>query len=226
MKHTHRGTCQACGRVQAITRSPYASNVIAKHGYTVEWGFFNGVCQGSLNYPLEQEHTLTDQLIVKLRERAVEADKLAVDIEAGKVELQWYKRGPAFAKIPCKREELDAYRVKEQIEAAAYNAKMVARGARDHASMLAGLSAHRFGQPLYPVSSKPALGVGTRVRIGGKKGWIGEVLEIRNDVAQGCGPFLNGRVMPHAILKRPDGSRIALPVRTIRMSAIVSQPAT
>jgi hypothetical protein len=34
-KHTHRGTCQACGAVQAMM----INGVLAKHGYTVDWGF-------------------------------------------------------------------------------------------------------------------------------------------------------------------------------------------
>ena len=42
--HTHRGHCQLCGRVQAIDS---ASGITAKHGYTVEFGYFSGTCPGS-----------------------------------------------------------------------------------------------------------------------------------------------------------------------------------
>lgn len=36
---THNGTCQACGRQHAVN---VKSGKLAKHGYTVDWGFFNG----------------------------------------------------------------------------------------------------------------------------------------------------------------------------------------
>lgn len=49
MKATHQGHCQLCGRFQ---RLPGGS--LAKHGYTVEFNFFNGVCPGSHHLPYEQ----------------------------------------------------------------------------------------------------------------------------------------------------------------------------
>lgn len=48
MKATHSGTCQACGSFQKLP-----GGVLAKHGYTVAWGFFSGVCAGSRHLPFE-----------------------------------------------------------------------------------------------------------------------------------------------------------------------------
>jgi hypothetical protein len=47
-KATHSGTCQACGSAQKLP-----GGVLAKHGYTVRWGFFSGVCPGSGRKPFE-----------------------------------------------------------------------------------------------------------------------------------------------------------------------------
>lgn len=47
-KATHRGTCQICGSVQLLP-----GGFLAKHGYTVKWGFFSGVCPGSGRRPFE-----------------------------------------------------------------------------------------------------------------------------------------------------------------------------
>lgn len=43
-KHTHQGHCQLCDRLQAVRNG---SQMLAKHGYTKRWGFFNGTCPGS-----------------------------------------------------------------------------------------------------------------------------------------------------------------------------------
>ena len=47
-KATHSGECQKCGASQKLP-----SSVLAKHGYNVTWGFFNGVCGGSGHDPFE-----------------------------------------------------------------------------------------------------------------------------------------------------------------------------
>jgi hypothetical protein len=63
--HTHRGHCQACGRVQAVDT---ANNLLAKHGYTVDFGYFDGVCTGSDRKPLEVDKSFTEATIVRISE--------------------------------------------------------------------------------------------------------------------------------------------------------------
>lgn len=46
---THYGTCQLCGSLQ---KAP--GGYLAKHGYDVQYGFFNGVCRGSHELPYEE----------------------------------------------------------------------------------------------------------------------------------------------------------------------------
>lgn len=58
MKATHRGTCQVCSRVQKLP-----DGKLAKHGYQVLGGFFEGVCFGSHNLPLEQDKALVEKSI-------------------------------------------------------------------------------------------------------------------------------------------------------------------
>lgn len=48
-KSTHTGECQCCGRRQMLP-----NGVLSTHGYTVDWGFFNGVCQGAHQLPFEK----------------------------------------------------------------------------------------------------------------------------------------------------------------------------
>lgn len=74
MTATHNGTCQACGRSHAIR----ANGLLAKHGYTVEYGFFNGTCSGSDHPPLELQTGHNEQVVINLREWADKQDAAAV----------------------------------------------------------------------------------------------------------------------------------------------------
>jgi hypothetical protein len=62
---THNGTCQACGRQHA-----FYNGSVAKHGYTVEHGFFNGVCWGAEKAPAEHSIDLTRSTIETLTKEA------------------------------------------------------------------------------------------------------------------------------------------------------------
>ena len=64
-KATHKGTCQVCGRLQKL---PAGS--LSKHGYTVEWGYFSGVCPGAHELPLEQDRSVLDRIMVELEAEA------------------------------------------------------------------------------------------------------------------------------------------------------------
>jgi hypothetical protein len=57
---------------------------LAKHGYTVEGGYFSGTCHGSHSKPLQVERTLTDSTVKGLRKAAVRADAMIVELQAGR----------------------------------------------------------------------------------------------------------------------------------------------
>ena len=70
-KATHNGTCQICGNEQAVTAKGY----IAKHGYTVEFGYFEGTCPGSGELPLEKGEAAALDMMLHLDNQA-ERDEL------------------------------------------------------------------------------------------------------------------------------------------------------
>lgn len=79
--HTHRGTCQACGRLQAVDNS---SRNVAKHGYTVDFGYFHGNCPGGQGYvPAEFDVALTHQTIVNCSHAAEKHDHSAAKLKSG-----------------------------------------------------------------------------------------------------------------------------------------------
>lgn len=205
-----------------------ADGKLAKHGYTVDYGFFNGICRGAGNLPLEIEKTLTEATMTWLLEKvAPAAEKRAADLEAGTIAPVWYKESRAFGKterVSVAREALPDHEIKRQLSNAIFHAKQEAIHARRHAQMLAERITARHGQPLYPVKreDRKEITAGVSVRIGGKKGWVGEVVEVKTAVAKGCGPYLNGRAMEHAFIRSQKGNVIGIPCRMIRQDAILT----
>lgn len=57
-KATHRGHCQVCNRVQRLP-----NGTLAKHGYAVLGGYFEGICYGSDHLPLEQDKKMVVESI-------------------------------------------------------------------------------------------------------------------------------------------------------------------
>lgn len=79
--HTHRGHCQYCLRLIAID---VETGNLAKHGYTVDGGMFQGQCPGSEVASLHVDRTHTDRVIVMYQEKAARLTKYADDLEAGR----------------------------------------------------------------------------------------------------------------------------------------------
>jgi hypothetical protein len=63
MKSEYRGHCQACGRLQMLP-----NGLLSKHGYTVAFGFFSGVCVGSGKLPFEESCGLVKTFIESARD--------------------------------------------------------------------------------------------------------------------------------------------------------------
>lgn len=154
-KHTHKGTCQVCGSVQAITGE---AGVIAKHGYTVEWGFFNGTCSGSHSKPLEQDKWLTETMIKHLREEGeAMAAKTIADIKTASLVIRTKGKTYTFDKDSNIEEELGNFFLMFGAptfeELAGDNLAAIHRQAKSvlgHADYLTRLIEKRHGQELYP----------------------------------------------------------------------------
>ncbi len=69
MKATHNGECQICGAKQALP-----GGRLSKHGYTVKWGFFSGVCHGAGELPFEQSKDAIAAVIANVETQIAETD--------------------------------------------------------------------------------------------------------------------------------------------------------
>jgi hypothetical protein len=101
---TQNGTCQACGRQHA-----FDGFAIAKHGYTLEHGFFQGQCPGSDHPPLERNDDLMRGIVASLREIAEDDEaKWARDTADQLVALREARHGKPLAKRMTREERREA----------------------------------------------------------------------------------------------------------------------
>lgn len=73
---THKGCCQICGRGQKLP-----GGRLSRHGYTVQWGFFAGICPGSGHLPFEQSKDLIEDANASALKEASRLDASAVDLQ-------------------------------------------------------------------------------------------------------------------------------------------------
>lgn len=80
-KAIHSGTCQVCGRLQKLP-----GGALSKHGYTKQWGFFNGTCPGAGYLPFELQKdkaeaavTRVQAIVEKLRGQIAELNAAPVE---------------------------------------------------------------------------------------------------------------------------------------------------
>ena len=160
--HTHRGTCQACGSVQAVDN---VSSLVAKHGYQVV-GYFRGVCQGAGKKPAEHDVTLTRTVIAFCEETARSHDAAVACLKDGSSVPNTFERWNPTKKVEHTTKAGHSYTVTgcndvlpiahatpaeraKAIALAIHDEEMHASGLRSHADGLTRYVLVRFGQPLY-----------------------------------------------------------------------------
>ena len=159
-KHTHRGHCQVCGNAQAVNKE---TGMLAKHGYTVEHGFFEGECPGSHNLPIEHDHTMTDDIIGDLTRQA---DRIQKQIDNGikMVTHRYTERGTRVEKMVKLTEDniesvyadLGKFYTSrswaDAVEMYEWKLKRQIIFLRGHCEMLEDRKENRFGADLLPVT--------------------------------------------------------------------------
>ena len=154
MTHTHKGTCQLCGRTHAVNNK---TGVIAKHGYTVDYGFFNGTCGGSDFLPLQKDREELD-LQVKAWERIANKQLETTISDIKSVPVQGRQNGVWKTVIMTESEYVEAHLAQHyapnferaaQIQLANIHSR--AKGLLDHSADMKALADKTFGTELFPV---------------------------------------------------------------------------
>ena len=154
MTHTHKGTCQLCGRTHAVNNK---TGEIAKHGYTVDYGFFNGTCGGSGILPLQKDREELD-LQVNAWEKVANKQLSITEADIDSVPVRVRKNGDVKTIMMSESEFLlahqDYYNVpsfERAVQVRLANIHSRANGLLTHAADMKALADKVFGTELFPV---------------------------------------------------------------------------
>jgi hypothetical protein len=147
-----RGHCQLCGREQAVK-----NGAMAHHGYTVEHGYFSGVCQGNQYEPLQVSRTMADKVIADVTKQCDEMLVRIAGLEAGTVKPEKANGTAYVLKHGVRRYELVPFdQANEYAQVLAVRSEVGQlehreRSGRAFVAFLAGVADARHGQPLREV---------------------------------------------------------------------------
>ena len=160
-KATHNGTCQVCGNQQAYR------GVLAKHGYTVDCGYFSGTCRGSDKSPLEHDKAITESTIAGCVAQANKLEAMTItDIKTVPVRVRkstGQRFGTYLETTQMNEAKYNAHhgdRHYTSFERAAQNhlefvIYREAKFLREHAALMAAMIDERHGADL--ISREPAV---------------------------------------------------------------------
>jgi hypothetical protein len=148
-----RGNCQCCGREHAVV-----DGRMAKHGYTVESGWFKGVCAGKHFAPIQVSREQTDTLIATVRKQVLEMIAKADLVASGEIKPTTITRHPHSKKamefIPFV--EATAYEQRDAIRALEWNYRRTAEMGTSFADMMVQVADKYHGKALVEVAKKEA----------------------------------------------------------------------
>jgi hypothetical protein len=135
---------------------------LAKHGYTVEGGYFQGTCRGSHRTPVQFDRSLTDSTIADLGRYARERDIQAEDLKAGTVTPAKIKTGDklnrqtyTYDPIYIQFHQGTADQQQNAVKMAIARAESDAIHARAHAKSLKKMADELHGTPLVTIADMP-----------------------------------------------------------------------
>ena len=148
-----RGNCQCCGREHAVV-----DGRMAKHGYTVESGWFKGVCAGKHFAPIQVSREQTDTLIATVRKQVLEMIAKADKVASGEFKPTTITRHPHSKKamefIPFA--EATVYEQRDAIRALEWNYRRTAEMGTSFAKMMTEVADKYHGKALVEVAKKEA----------------------------------------------------------------------
>lgn len=153
-KVQYRGNCQCCASDQAVL----ASGRMAKHGYQIKNGWFEGVCEGQDHRPMQIDRDVTDKVAAHIRKQAQEMLDLADCYAAGTKHPQTVHRAvvrPGQEKtIPW--DDAREYERAQSLNVAIHTLRLRAKHGVEYANTLQSVATRVHGQPLKEVSVKAA----------------------------------------------------------------------
>lgn len=147
-----RGHCQYCGNLQARLKT----GTMSKHGYTVDHGWFNGVCQGEHHRSIEEDRSVTDKVIAQVK---ADVAKMQEDVDALKAGHKVPETAKMYRGIPGKEVEVPFHEASEyeqlrEVEMMVWNLQGRIRAGNDYVTFMQKIAGEFHGKPLVEVEKK------------------------------------------------------------------------
>jgi len=158
MKIQLRGNCQCCSRQQAVVKGK-----MSKHGYTVDHGWFNGVCLGNNHSPMQVDRSVTDIIIKTVREEVVVLNKTVENLKNGKTfpvvavsGYEWVEVSGRRKQVPKEIPFNDAsiYEKEAAIMAMIWRTEQRAKAGKNFADDMEAIINEVHGKPLIEVKAE------------------------------------------------------------------------
>lgn len=114
-----RGHCPCCGREQAVL----SNGRMSKHGYTVENGWFQGVCTGDSHQPMEVDASTTLALVERIVSEVAELKQKLYKMEKGLIKPTQAASGPWYKAPMVPFAEAPSYQQQDAVNAMIRNTK-------------------------------------------------------------------------------------------------------
>ena len=127
---------------------------MAKHGYTVEHGWFQGACSGESSEPMQKSRTRTDGIVAKVRADVAELLEKKNKLEAGTAKPEFINRGTERNPDLIPFADGDKFDQQKAVNQAIRGLTIKAEMGADFANALVEMADKYHGTPLIEVEKK------------------------------------------------------------------------
>jgi hypothetical protein len=146
-----RGNCQCCGHQQAVV-----SGTMSKHGYTVEHGWFSGVCSGRNYAPMQVSREQTDRIVAQVRAEVPELIAQADKVKAGEITPATIKIRRGGEKMEVAYADAMPHQQSQARDSMEWSLRNRARAGEQFADSMEELATKIHGTALIEVAKKEA----------------------------------------------------------------------
>jgi hypothetical protein len=188
---------------------------MSKHGYTVDNGWFNGVCSGHNYEPIQVSRVQADRVVESVRQSIVQIEAELAAVEEGSVIPKTIVSGYGKTRSEIPFAQGTQMQRENALIVLKYDLAYKIRAGKDFANYLTKVADNNHGKPLSEVKlDEVGITVGSSVKV---QGSVVTVTKIEYRVAHGVGPSINGQHILHVCFER-NGKELAYPKRFAKLA--------
>ena len=129
---------------------------MSKHGYTVEHGWFSGVCSGRNYAPMQVSREHTDNMVAQIRAEVPQLIAQADKVKAGEITPKTIKLRVGGEKVEIAFADAKPHQQSQARDSMEWSLRNRARAGADFANMMEELASKIHGTALIEVAKKEA----------------------------------------------------------------------